>query len=453
MKNRYFFKFIMLLTAAVCSTSCEKYVVDEESGVEEPNSMLVVRTRAALSDGTEPQEQAKVSYPVNVYVFDEGGKCVELAEITSGDDEMSFKLPEGDYDVYAIAGATESAYEMPTKENATKTSVITLREGCGHGDLMTADSNVALSKGEENTLTLSLERKVMMVESVTIGNVPDDVTAVSVSISPLYEDLLLDGTYSGGNGSGKIDLVETSDGSTWMSETGLYLLEAAGKATLKISLTRNGAVHSYSYSCAEDLKANYKVNINGTYAGDGIDVSGTITGAAWAGTINVDFTFDEDGGTIVPPTPPVGNAPAVGTLYKDCYVLKSENLSGKTVVTLFTTECMRELDFVKGDQESMESAVYAGIAGLAVDGIDGWRLPTVEELDYVCGNAEPVNRKLKEYGKEIFNIDTYGIYSYYCLDEGMVKVYTPYRKSFNENPNTGLATLVLRGFATVEFAE
>ena len=264
MKNRYFFKFIMLLTAAVCSTSCEKYVVDEESGVEEPNSMLVVRTRAALSDGTEPQEQAKVSYPVNVYVFDEGGKCVELAEITSGDDEMSFKLPEGDYDVYAIAGATESAYEMPTKENATKTSVITLREGCGHGDLMTADSNVALSKGEENTLTLSLERKVMMVESVTIGNVPDDVTAVSVSISPLYEDLLLDGTYSGGNGSGKIDLVETSDGSTWMSETGLYLLEAAGKATLKISLTRNGAVHSYSYSCAEDLKANYKVNINGT---------------------------------------------------------------------------------------------------------------------------------------------------------------------------------------------
>lgn len=450
MKNRYFFKFIMLLTAAVCSTSCEKYVVDEESGVEEPNSMLVVRTRAALSDGTEPQEQAKVSYPVNVYVFDEGGKCVELAEITSGDDEMSFKLPEGDYDVYAIAGATESAYEMPTKENATKTSVITLREGCGHGDLMTADSNVALSKGEENTLTLSLERKVMMVESVTIGNVPDDVTAVSVSISPLYEDLLLDGTYSGGNGSGKIDLVETSDGSTWMSETGLYLLEAAGKATLKISLTRNGAVHSYSYSCAEDLKANYKVNINGTYAGDGIDVSGTITGAAWAGTINVDFTFDEAGGTIVPPG---GDAPAVGTLYEDCYVLKSESSGGKTAVTLFTTECMRELDFVKGDQESMESAVYAGIAGLAVDGIDGWRLPTVEELDYVCGNSEPINQKLKEYGKEIFNIDTYGIYSYYCLDEGMVKVYTPYRKSFNENPNTGLATLVLRGFATVEFAE
>ena len=396
---------IMLLTAAVCSTSCEKYAVYEGPGVEEPNSMLVVRTRAALSDGAEPQEQAKVSYPVNVYVFDEVGKCVELAEITSGDDEMSFKLPEGDYDVYAIAGATESAYEMPTKENATKTSVITLREGCGHGDLMTADSNVALSKGEENTLTLSLERKVMMVESVTIGNVPDDVTAVSVSISPLYENLLLDGTYSGGNGSGKIGLVETSDGSTWMSETGLYLLEAAGKATLKISLTRNGAVHSYSYSCAEDLKANYKVNINGTYAGDGIDVSGTITGG------------------------------------------------GKTVVTLFTTECMRELDFVKGDQESMESAVYAGIAGLAVDGIDGWRLPTVEELDYVCGNSEPVNQKLKEYGKEIFNIDTYGIYSYYCLDEGMVKVYTPYRKSFNENPNTGLATLVLRGFATVEFAE
>lgn len=48
-----------------------------------------------------------------------------------------------------------------------------------------------MAYGEENTLTLSLERKVMLIENVSIKNVPSNVIAVNVTISPLYENILL----------------------------------------------------------------------------------------------------------------------------------------------------------------------------------------------------------------------------------------------------------------------
>lgn len=56
---------------------------------------------------------------------------------------------------------------------------------------MAAKNNVTLAYGEENTLTLSLERKVMLIENVSIKNVPSNVIAVNVTISPLYENILL----------------------------------------------------------------------------------------------------------------------------------------------------------------------------------------------------------------------------------------------------------------------
>ena len=50
--------------------------------------------------------------------------------------------------------------------------------------------------------------------------------------------------------------------------------------------------------------------------------------------------------------------------------------------------------------------------------------------------------------------DFYGVYSYYFLDEdGLIKVYCPYRDEIEDSPNSGLASYVLRAFSTVEFVE
>lgn len=445
MKNKLLFYYFILLFSAVSFVSCEKYSIEDDSKFNESdNSTLIVRARAPIGvDGTV-QETSKISYPISVYVFNEN-KCINISKITSEEDELILNLNRGCYDIYAVAGANDELYELPTKETATRQSIIRLREGANHNDLMLAYNNIVLDDGEENTLTLALERKVMLLESITMNDIPNDVTEMSVSICPLYENLLLDGSYAGESGVYTVILNKKDGTNTWSNDTGIYMLEAANKATLKVSMVRNGVMKSYSYSCAEDLKANYKININGKYIEDDIKVSGTITGAKWAGNIDIDFTFKDEH-----VSEPPSSVPEVGTLYKDCFVLKSEKSGSRTLVTLFTTSCKNKLQFIKGDQESMKNAIDAGIEELAVEGITGWRLPSVDELRYIKDNSEFINGKLREYDKAIFDIEHFN--SYFCLDiDGKIKIYCPNRNDLDSSPSSGLSTVYLYAFTTIEF--
>ena len=109
-------------------TACEKGLDAEgeftsSTASQVTNSVLQVRTR-----GTSPSEEATVAYPVQVYVF-QGDKC--KAAQTIGDEGQTLNIPlvEGTYSVYAIAGASATDYTLPTKENATTTTALTLKEG------------------------------------------------------------------------------------------------------------------------------------------------------------------------------------------------------------------------------------------------------------------------------------------------------------------------------------
>ena len=463
--NRCLFKFLSLLFIAVTFSSCEKYNgVDEDFENKEANSTLVIRTRAAQVVGAE--SEAKVSYPVNVYVFDDADRCVAVMAITSDADELSLNLPEGGYDVYAVAGADAGAYDLPTKENATKESVVALKDGHGHGDIMTANNTVTLAYGEENKLTLTLERKVMMIETVTINNVPSNVTAVSVSVSPLYENILLNGSYSGERGEYTVNLTEEGESNIWKNEDVAYLLEAVGTATVKVSFTAGDKIHSYSYLCPEELKANYKVNISGTYTEDDIKMTGSITGATWEGTKNVTFEFNESGSsetTVVPDDgeddsgqPVVSeDAPKVGTLYKNCYVLRVVPQGAETVVTLMSIKDAKGLVFDEEKQESVREAVNTGIAELATySEIEAdWRLATMEEMEYIADNIETIGDTFYDlrgqspnWSNLIFDTNSF----YFENDEGNIETYNPSTEKVFPVASESNSS-ILRAFATVTF--
>lgn len=358
MKHNVFIKAVMLLFAVITFASCEKFNEDEVVENKEANSTLIVRTRAAANDGTESGTESIISYPINIYVFDESNECVAVSTLSSADDELSLKLPEGMYEVCAVAGASADSYELPTQETATKETVLTLKDGQKHGDLMTANNTVTLEYGGTNTLTLALERKVMLIESVTINNVPASVSNVSVSIHPLKANLLLDGSYSGENGASEIELTKDVDGSTWKNTDGVYLLEAVGRPTVEVTFTINGETVSYSYTCDRELKANHKVFITGTFTGDGIEMTGSISGVEWAEDEEIEFDFGgkESGGTDDNGDVETSDVPTVGTLYKGCYVLKSETNGGMTTLTLMYPENYSQVwGFDKDDQESIEA--------------------------------------------------------------------------------------------------
>lgn len=453
MKHKLF-KMPVLLLAVLALFSCEKFTEDEAFGGKEANSTLVVRTRAAQGDaaGTE----GEVSYPVNVYVFDDADACVAVQQIASGEDELSLPLPEGTYSVYAISGADAAAYELPVEENATKDAAITLKSGHTHGDLMTANSNVTLAYGEENKLTLAMARKVMMLESVTINNVPAGVTAVAVSVSPLHKNITLDGSYSGDGYEYTATLAREGETDAWKSTGAVYLLEASGSATVKVSFTAGGKIHSYSYLCPQTLAANHKVNISGAYSGDGVTMTGTITGATWDEPINITFSFNDEGETeTVEPGEDgdgqVEEQPVVGQLYKGCYVLREiqpEQGSGKAY-TLMSAKYLDKLTFADGE---VETAINNGIAQLAVSDITGWRLANVDEITYVRAHyseIESIFNDLLIKDEDVSEFNTDRVNYYYEDAEGKIKTCKLRNQTLFPNEPLSGSSDILRAFTTI----
>lgn len=456
MKNNNFIKVLTLLLAVVTLFSCEKFNDDEALESKEANSTLVVRTRAASGDGTENEITGTISTPINIYVFDEDGKCVAASTMGSVEDNLSVKLPEGTYDVYAVAGASSVAYDLPTQETATKQSVLALKDGQPHGDLMTANNKVTLLYGGENTLTLTLERRVMLLESVIINKVPENVTGVSVKVRPLYENLLLDGSYSGEDGECSVELTKDADGSTWRNTDGIYLLEAIGRPTVEVEFTINGKPVCYSYKCEQELEANYKITIAGTFTGDGVELKGSITGVEWADTKDIVFDFGGNGSveTDEGGEDETNDIPEVGTLYNGCYVLRSEDVGSETIITFMSAKSKSALEFTEGDQESIRQAVNKAISELAVDGITGWRLPTKEEMEYIATdkNLQFIVEKtiaLKRENPGLVDNFLYSGYWYYFNTEDGISAYNVTQDDGDVRipPSKG-SSFILRAFTT-----
>ena len=282
MKNLGFILTSALSVLAL--VSCEKNL--EVAGAAEGNSTLTIKTRAASND-------EKLSYPVTVYAMNDEGQCVRRLQLNSADDQLLMKLQPMSYHIYAIGGAVDGDYSLPGQNDAAATSPVSLNDDEQHGDLMTASNTVTISDSEDATLTLTMSRKVMELEDVSILNVPKSVTAVSVALSPIYDDLLLNGSYSTGTSTQTIALTEQADGTTWKNADALYMLPSSGNTTVTVKFSRGDAITSYSYASPLALEANKHIRIKGTFTGtDQLSLVGTITGAKWDGTTTIDFTFD-----------------------------------------------------------------------------------------------------------------------------------------------------------------
>ena len=110
-----------MIMAAAMLAACSKDDAEEIIGTSEnatANSVLQVTTRAGGND-------AIVAYPVQVYVF-QGEECRAVQTIGDAGQTLNIPLVEGTYSVYAVGGASSTDYNLPTKDNATTTTALTL---------------------------------------------------------------------------------------------------------------------------------------------------------------------------------------------------------------------------------------------------------------------------------------------------------------------------------------
>ena len=369
-------KILALAMAAVVLTACEKSIVDEE--LQTPNATLQVTTR-----GTN---DAVVAYPVQVYVF-QNDICRAVQTIGDAGQTLNIALTEGTYSVYAVGGASSTDYNLPTKDDATTTTAITLKDGKALTDLMAATATATLVDGGTNTVTLGLARKVMMIQDIEIKKIPTAATAVSVTFAPLWQNITVGANYAGTTGSSTITLAKQSDGRTWKNTASAYLLPPSSQpASVSVNMTIGGVTKTYTYSTADELEAGYKINIEGTYTeAAGVALTGTITGATWLGERTISFTFDENGanGTNGNNEPDPNNNtaatdyPAAGSTYQGCYVLAADvaddgQSAELTLLSPSETVCV-----------GTEAAVTAALATLGTAAVSGWELPTKSQMQLV----------------------------------------------------------------------
>lgn len=358
--------------------ACEKELVSENMIVTD--SSLSITTRSVTAEET-------ISFPIAVYVFNsDSKKCVRNEQLASEDTPLAFTLPHGTYDVYAIGGVDKNIYTLPS-ENLTMETEITLKDGKEHADIMTAHSIVTLEENEENNLTLNMERQVMQLTDVTIKQIPSGITAVSVSLSPSYQSILINGEL-GKTWTHKYPLVNEGNG-CWTLPSPTMILLAPEAATITVGLTKSdGTVKNYSYPCPDELKKNYHISITGNYLEDNtVNIVGSVTGTTWAGNKEITFDFgdteannngEEDGEEDLINE----SVPAVGTIYKECYVLKVNTTDKADEVLLLYNN-----DFDINPKEKTETQVLEEIntvlTPLNFNGITDWRLPDMEEAKLI----------------------------------------------------------------------
>ena len=373
-------------------TSCEKELTDDIGDVgsgQVKNSLLQVRTR-----GSSPGSEATVAYPLQVYVF-QGDECRAAQTIGDEGQTLNIALTEGTYTVYAVGGASTADYVLPTTQDALTTTALALQEGHDHGDLMAATATATLVDGGTNTVTLGLQRKTMLIQAITINQVPTAATAVSVTIAPLWQALCIGGTYSTAGGSQTIALTRQDDNRTWTLEgEAIHLLPPSNQpASVSAFFTDAATTEIYTYSCSDQLEAGYKIIIDGTYTeAVGVALTGTITGATWLGERTISFEFDEDGtnGTNgndpSEPNNSSSDIPAVGDTYQGCYVLAVNDADDYAEVTLLSPTELTGIDYTT----DMQAHIDAALSTVTDGDISGWEVPTTAEAQLMYNAREAI---------------------------------------------------------------
>ena len=377
------------LCGVLTLSSCSEEVMNP-SMPEPDKGQLRVRTRGEDDEALQSR----------LYVFDDTGQCVAMLSPDDNEQFVTADLSSGSYDLYGIGSDDLSNFDLPSADDATPTTVIAVAAGKQMGDLLIGHEKISLADGDRETINIQLERKVTCVTRVTINEVPDDVEQVNVSVSPMYRQLLLNGSYGQATGTYTISLTDLGGGD-WEAEPHEIILPSSGKPEITISFVKGETVKHYSYAAPLSFKANNNVSVEGTFVGlKGIELTATLTPQSWE-TAPRDISFDFD------------ELPLAGQMYQGYFVVATD--PANRMATLLSTKGVGFLAPAENDQTSWLTALNAAMNGCAkpdfASADDHWRLPTLEECGVFSKNTDFVMSFSPEGLSSI----------YFCMDDSTLK--------------------------------
>ena len=343
---------------------CSEGVMNEETMAMTPEGQLRVGTR---------DDDANSVKDGRIYVMDDAGSCVSVLSVSASQPQVTKGLPKGTYDLYALGGDDLSCLTLPEAHAATDSSLIQEAANKTMGDLLWGHKQVTLARGDVKDLNIEMARKVVCITGINIEEIPAEVSAVNVSLMPMYEALLLNGNY--GKNIHTVDIALTKHNTTWESSEPVYCFPSNGRATITISLTTSEGQRHYSYVTeADGLPVNTQVTINATYSEAwATTINATLSYTAWGTPKTFTFEFNEghagnkrnDGQTTVP---------TVGQIYDGYYVVSVDPTNKKAVVL------RKKQDAGYGTKEDLDKALNdLELKSEKLQAAGAWRLPTLAE--------------------------------------------------------------------------
>ena len=250
--------FVLIMTAICCGMSlgsCSQEVVNESRLMPHPQPAISITTRTDLS----------VNKGV-IYLMDTLGACVTMLESDGSGNYASTSLDPGEYDLYALASDNLASLDLPSPVEASATSLIRA-SGETMGDLLMAHQHVRLQEGQNTSLDLTLDRKVICLKEIQISQVPSEATAVSLSIAPLYPSILLNGSYDTEDTPQTHTIqLDKGDGTSWHKAPNSILFPSMGTTSMTVTFALPRGPKAYLFTSSEPFTPNHPVRLLGTYS-------------------------------------------------------------------------------------------------------------------------------------------------------------------------------------------
>lgn len=378
--------FAAFLSTLMVLSSCEKIDMTSESEYIEDEISSSDGVTRSLKVVATSNETTQLTYPITIYAFDANGKNKAEAVITnSNNSSATFTLPSGKYYITAIS--KNSTYPDLGKVETQDTPISMPESGYASSPFMLGAANLYLSSGNQTANIILGYRQASV--NVSLHDVPNDITSVSVSIGNTYTDMTLSGELSGK----KVVTVPCSKtGTTWTTNTFYTLPTQSSQTVLTITLKSSANEISYSYTYNGSLKAATPYVFNGSYAAASttepdITLNTTLSAGEWSDTVNDDFTFgpgsnNQDSGSNTPSgsdseTQYATSFPEDGDIWEGHVVAVAEESSNSCEILLISLQEWYDLYSAYHATENTMSQDKANV--YTEKGLSGWAIPDEDE--------------------------------------------------------------------------
>lgn len=376
--------------------SCESAWLDETMGSDEFTS-LTVQTQASGN--------LRLIYPIQVLAYESAsGQLMSEQTIGSASEKLSLALPEGEYDLVALAGMSD--YQLDDKNSYD--SQILMGEKIPENALIQGQAQVVIDS-KATTTEIVMGYQVACLD-LTLREIPKGTSEVTITLSPIHTSIGLNGEKTGEPEKVTLTAKSTGEEGVWKVPR-CYLFGSEGEQTiLSINLINEKGKTVYGHTIKQSLEAGIPYSISGSYQG-GFSLDGEVLLQDWGETVPLKFTFgeasvtepdEEDSDENEPPT--LTDIPLPGDLYKGSVVgaIISQNAT-EAKILLISAQMWENVATAYNEAEEWDKT-EAIVDGYSENNLSGWAIPTKEEADLLSDGSlsstqlEKINQALQGAG-------------------------------------------------------